>query len=101
MFAPGEDLARILAEWLEGDDGRARGRFLADTDVRASMNAAVCTSRWTMSQITALIQNHGADSIATLGQKERRMVVNALVASPGVEWVSYNLKPQGAQNRAS
>ena len=65
------------------------------------MNAAVRTSRWTMNQITALIQSHGADRIATLGQEERRRVVNALMASTGGEWVSYNLKAQGAQNRAS
>ena len=101
MFEPGEDLARILAEWLEGDDYHSRGRFLGDNDVRAAMNAAVRTSRWTMNQITALIQSHGADGIATLGQEERRRVVNALMASTGGEWVSYNLKAQGAQNRAS
>ncbi len=101
MFEPGEDLARILAEWLEGEGQHTRSTYLADDQVRSAMNAAVRTSRCTMNQITALIHSHGADSIDNLGVESRRKLVNTLNASTGGEWVTYNLKAQGAQNRAS
>ncbi|MDG1481408.1 MAG: AAA family ATPase [Myxococcota bacterium] len=101
MFEPGEDLARILSEWLEGDSYHDRTAYLGDEQVNAAMSAAVRTNRWTMNQITALIRSYSADSVATLGAESRRKLVNALTASTGGEWVTYNLKAQGARHRAS
>lgn len=96
LHEPGEDLARILLDWLkrvepEGD-AASRPRSYSEAEVRAAMGAAVRATSWTMPQITALMQSLSADSIEELSDQQRRSVVDDLTNLSGEEWLHLSLQ---------
>lgn len=106
MHEPGEDLARILLDWLkrvepEGGAAPARARSYSEAEVRAAMGAAVRAGSWSMPQITALMHSLSADSIEVLGDDQRRRVVDDLSSMSGADWMAYKLSPAPSQAKSA
>lgn len=93
IHEPGEDLARILLDWMSRVEpgSTARPRAYSEAEVRAAMGAAVRAGRWTMPQITALMHSLSADSIEVLEDAQRRRVVQDLTTLTGQDWLSLSV----------
>ena len=93
IHEPGEDLARILLDWMSRVEPSSpvRPRSYSEAEVRAAMGAAVRAGRWTMPQITALMHSLSADSIEVLEDAQRRRVVQDLTTLSGEDWLSLSV----------
>ena len=93
IHEPGEDLARILLDWMGRVEPTSpvRPRSYSEAEVRAAMGAAVRAGRWTMPQITALMHSLSADSIEVLEDAQRRRVVQDLTTMTGEDWRSLSV----------
>ncbi len=87
LSEPGEDLARILMDWLEVDDAVARPTPLSNEQVRGSIGAAMSAGEWSEAQVRELLRAYDAEEISELGDVERRRVVNTLAVTAGRAWV--------------
>ena len=85
---PGEDLARILLEWLAPP--AARPRALTDSDIRTAIGTATRSGRWTGPQVSALMHALGADTIEDLSEGERRQLLSMISTSSGAAWASQH-----------
>lgn len=93
LHEPGEDLARILLDWIKRvEPSEIRPRAYSEAEVRAAMGAAARSGRWSMPQITALMKSYDAESIDVLGDEQRRNVVADLNTLSGDEWRSFAIK---------
>ncbi|MEL6347334.1 MAG: AAA family ATPase [Myxococcota bacterium] len=88
---PGEELARILLEWMAPPEAPTKRRYFSDAEVRAAMGVASRTGAWEMQQIGRLMNSLSAQSVEELGEAQRRKLVNALQSSTGDDWCAYNL----------
>lgn len=90
---PGEDLARILLDWLDQSTSTpvSRHRDISDAEIRAVMGAAVRAGKWTMPQITKLMNTFQAESIDILEPEQRHHVLDCLTTRTGEEWQAVRM----------